>query len=309
MAKEVAVLKRAKISKAQQNVLLAVLGASLFLGAAVSLGKHFVEKIAFNIDVIAEEERAIASYSDAIKNYGVCRAPAGAVYTDAELAACNPDDIDISSIPGTLRANIMEAMAANKALGSVQKEDDANCTNPKTKKAYTYKEMQDLYNDASDTDARKAASRLIMNCSALRVIPDALPATKNEEALLASLNKIFIVSGWLPESISPTGEQGNIGGDSEEGESSSTSLDTIAVSINIEGDSAVTMSFLENLDRSIRNFYITNMTVKWDQGGLEFSSRAAAFFMTKTSIQETQKSIKPENAKASNTSTTTGGEQ
>jgi hypothetical protein len=56
MAKEVAIEKRAKISQAQQYVLLAVLGASIFLGVAISLIFYFVRQISFNSEVIAEEE-------------------------------------------------------------------------------------------------------------------------------------------------------------------------------------------------------------------------------------------------------------
>ena len=63
MAKEIAISKRAKISEAQQYVLLSVLGASIFLGAAIALTLHFVKVIQFNIGVIAAEEASIASYS------------------------------------------------------------------------------------------------------------------------------------------------------------------------------------------------------------------------------------------------------
>lgn len=303
MAKEVAILKRAKISQAQKYVLLAVLGASLFLGAAASLVKHFTDKIAFNIDVISEEERAIAAYSDAIKNLGVCRAPIGSIYTDAELAACNPDDIDISAVPNTLRSNIMEYMAANKALNSVKKEDESNCLNPITNKSYTYNEMQELYNNAETTDARRAASNLIKSCSALRVIPDALPSTRNEEALLASLNKIFIVSGWLPENISPSGDSGN--GDISEEEAST--LNAIAISLSIEADSTATMEVLHNIERSIRDFNIAEATIEWNQGGLTLSSTAGAFYVNKSTITEAKKEIKPKNGQSAGTSTASAG--
>ena len=52
MAKEIAIGKRAKISQAQQNMLLAVLGASVVLGAAISLILHFIQQISFNTEVI-----------------------------------------------------------------------------------------------------------------------------------------------------------------------------------------------------------------------------------------------------------------
>ena len=48
MAKEVAISKRIKISEAQQYMLLAVLGASVVLGVAISLTAHFIQQISFN---------------------------------------------------------------------------------------------------------------------------------------------------------------------------------------------------------------------------------------------------------------------
>ena len=98
MAKEVAIEKRAKISQAQQYVLLAVLGASIFLGVAISLIFYFIKQISFNSEVIAEEEKSIVSYSNAIRDIGVCKKPKGSVYSDEELKNCRPDSIDVSSI-------------------------------------------------------------------------------------------------------------------------------------------------------------------------------------------------------------------
>ena len=66
MAKEIAIGKRAKISEAQQYMILSVLGASLVLGAAISLTVNFVHHIIFNAKVIAAEEASIVSYTDVI---------------------------------------------------------------------------------------------------------------------------------------------------------------------------------------------------------------------------------------------------
>ena len=72
MAKEIAISKISKISKAQQNMLLSVLIASLFLGAGLSLTIHFIQQISYNIKVIAEEENSIATYTSAIQQTGIC---------------------------------------------------------------------------------------------------------------------------------------------------------------------------------------------------------------------------------------------
>ena len=57
MSKEIAIGKRATISEAQQTILLAVLGASVLLGVAISLTLHFISQITFNAKVIAAEEK------------------------------------------------------------------------------------------------------------------------------------------------------------------------------------------------------------------------------------------------------------
>ena len=59
MAKEIAIGKRAKISQAQQYMLLSVLGAALFLGAAVALNYHFITEIVYNAGVVSKEDESI----------------------------------------------------------------------------------------------------------------------------------------------------------------------------------------------------------------------------------------------------------
>ena len=288
MAKEVAISKRAKISQAQQYMLLSVLGASLFLGAAISLVVHFVQQISFNANVIAEEDKSIVSYSDTIKNIGICKAPSGKVYTDEELAKCNPDSIDVSSVPNTLRSNILENMAANEALNSVPKENTSECINPDTSKNYTYSEMMKLYNSAiedNNVEQINAVSGLIRVCSALRVIPDALPAYKNEEALLSSLNKIFLISGWEPESLSPTGASSI--------SSLGYGLNEFSINLSVEASSDVTINFLDNIEHSIREFNIERATIEMGKGDtLSLQAQATAYYVDESTISETEKVIK-----------------
>ena len=285
MAKEIAVAKRAKISQAQQYMLLAVLGAGIVLGAAISIVMHFMSQISFNARVISEEDKAIATYSDAIKNIGICKKPAGTVYTDAELKKCNPNNVGVESVPNTLRSNILETMAANDALNSVPKDSSTNCLNTATGKSFTYAEMQELLNAAETTDEQVAVSDLIQNCSALRIIPDALPAFKNEEALLASLNKIFVISNWEPEAISPTGTSAPA--------TFGTNLNTFSVRLSVEADSATTMTVLNNIERSIREFNIDRATILWSSNDtLTLQAQATAYYMDPTTIIKTNKVVK-----------------
>jgi len=290
MAKEIAILKRAKISQAQQYMLLSVLGAAIFLGVAISLVSYFLNKISFNAGVIAEEEKAIVVYSDAIKTIGVCKKPKGTIYTDEELRNCKPNSIDASDVPNTLRSDVLEKMAANKYLSSVPKESTSECVNPTTNKNYTYKELQEFYNTADTDEELLLASSLIESCSALRIIPDALPAFKNEEALLASLNKIFIVSGWEPNSLSPSGttSMSNLG----------PNLNTLSLRVSVEANSATTLTVLNNIERSIREFNIERATIEWGSDDtLILQAQATAYYMTPSELEETVKTIKPGDSK------------
>ncbi len=287
MAKEIAIGKRAKISEAQQYMLLSVLGASIVLGAAISLTINFIQHISFNTKIIMAEEESIAAYSNVIKSIGVCKSPSGSVYSDDELNRCDPDSIEVSEIPGTLRANIIENLAANEALNSVPKENDSSCINPLTGKNYTYKELDEIYDEANGGSELSAASRLIRSCSALRVIPDALPAFKNEEALLASLNKLFIMSGWEPESLSPSGSTSVV--DEEK------NLNAISLSLSVEANTGTTMNVLNNIERSIREFNIERATIEWGSNDtLVLQAQATAYYMDESSITETTQTIKAE---------------
>ncbi len=296
MAKNIAAGKRVKISEAEQYMLLAVLGAAAFLGVAIALVMHFIKVISFNTEIIMGEEQSIVAYTDVIKTLGVCKSPSGRIYSDEELKKCYPDSIEVSEIPGTLRANILENLAANQALNSVPKEDNSDCLSPVTGKNYTYKELNDIYDQAANTEELSAASRLIRSCSALRIIPDALPAFKNEEALLASLNRLFIISGWEPESLSPSG--------TSQASDLGKNLFSISVNLSIEAGTSTTMKTLSNIERSIREFNIERATIEWSgNDSLTLNAQATAHYMSESKIEETNKSVNINNLSADNSTT------
>ena len=149
--------------------------------------------------------------------------------------------------------------------------------------------MNKLYNDAKTTSELVFASNLIQSCSALRVIPDALPAYQNEEALLSSLNKIFLISGWEPDSLSPSGTSGK--------SSFGNNLYEISVRLSVESNTATTVTFLDNIERSIREFNITRATIEWGSNDtLILNAQATAYYTTPTTIEEASKTIEPTGA-------------
>ncbi len=276
--KEVAIGKRAKISEAQQYMLLAVLGAALFLGAAIALNVHFIKEITYRAGVVSKQDESIVNYSNTIKKIGICKKPKGDVYSLEELKKCNPNDIDVSDVPGTLRSDILENMAANSALNSVPKEAMSGCVNSETNKNYTYEELNKLYNNAETSEARSAATQLLKVCSALRIIPDALPAYKNDEALLSSLNKIFIESNILPETLSPSGE--------EDVAAFGDGLNSISVNLTLESDLATTVNFINNMEKSIRDFDVKTATLEWSLDRISFHANASAYYVDKSILHE-----------------------
>lgn len=286
-AKEIAIGKRAKISEAQQYMLLAVLGAAVVLGVAVCLTVHFIKQIDFNVKVIMEEDKSITAYSGVIEETGICKKPKGDVYSDEELNKCFPDSIEISEIPETLRYNILKNIASDEGLNSVPKETDSVCINQETGKNYTYKELDDEYNKASNSEELIIATQRIKSCSALRIIPDALPSYKNEEALLASLNKLFLESGYQPDSLSPADSTVTI--------DTANGLNPLSVNLSIETSSSVTMNIIKNIEHSIREFDISRATIEW-RGTEDFSFRAqaTAYYIDKAVVTELNKKLSAE---------------
>lgn len=285
MARDIAISKKLKISEAQKFMLISVFVASALLGVALCLVSHFINQISFNTEIIMAEEEAISNYSDVIKNTGACKAPKGSIYSSEELENCDPDSVEVSEVPNTLRSGILEGLASNEALNSVPKQSDSSCINSETGKNYTYKELSKIYNNANGSSELNAASQLIKSCSALRVIPDALPAFKNEEALLASLNKLFNISDWEPESISPSGNSST--------SNTAADVNSISVNVSVEADSSKTMTVLNNIERSIREFDISTATIEWGGNNtLLLQAKANAYYVDKSVLTETKKTIR-----------------
>ena len=281
--------KRVKISQAQQLMILSVFGAAIFLGSAIAVVINSINKISFSASVIAAQDESIVNLSNAIKNIGICKKPSGQVYNDKELQSCTPNNVAVDSVPNTLRSNILENIASNKALASVPNSNVASCINPDTQKNYTYKELEDKYKEAELEESEEniaTAVNLIKSCSSLRVIPDALPAYENEEALLASVDKVFRDSGTEPESLSPTEEI--------DGAPFGINLFTISVSLSIEDNAGVIHRLLNNLEHSIRNFNIRRSTIEWQSNNtITLKANANAYYMQPSVLEVSDKAIKP----------------
>lgn len=285
--KEVAVGKRIKISKTQRQMMLAVLGASLTLGVCLVLSLYFIRYMDFNGKVMAAQDKSIGNYEETILNVGLCIDSNGdKKLNDKELEECEPTELDVASntkLTNTLRHNVLIKMAQNQDLESVAREALNICyvdNDPEGGKKIDY---YDLYEKAENDTDRRGYISLMRMCSALRAIPDALPAQKNEEALMASLNQIFLLSGFQPESLSPGGNYVA---------STIPGLGTIPVSFVVEQDAKTTLAVLANMEKSIRSFDISAATIGWSDGGqLELRVTAVAYYEGELELSEREDTV------------------
>lgn len=271
--------KRAKISKAQQMTMLEVLGASLVLGTCIVLAITMIKYIKFNATVISAKNDAISDYDATIRNVGVCidKDKNGILSTD-ELENCKPSEISLNSVNGSLRYNVLSTMAKNTDLESVARKREGSCYDASGEK----RDFDKLYEQETDEKKRLEYLQLSKVCSALRVIPDALPAQKNTEALMSSLNQIFLEAGWEPERLSPRDD--NVQPDIE-------GIATIPVTLSFEGESQVVLGVLTKIESSIREFDITSATIEWVNSGLSFRASANAFYLDEVPEIEEMKTV------------------
>lgn len=259
--------KRLKISKAQQYTILEVLGASLVLGACVVLATFLIKYIDFNTLIISEKNEAIAEYDETLRNVGVCvdQNRDGELSSD-ELEQCDPNSTRLAEVSGSLRYNVLVTMAENDNLESVARQRSENCYDEFGNRL----DFDQLYEQSTDELEKQRYLQSAKICSALRVVPDALPAQKNTEALMASLNQIFILTGWDPDRLAPLDDTvvPEVDG-----------VEAIPVQLRIDGPSETVMTALNNVERSIREFDITSATVEWTSAGLSLQANANAFYL------------------------------
>lgn len=259
--------KRVKISKAQQLTMLEVLIASLILGVCLVLVVFLVKYIAFNTKIISAKNEAISEYDQTIRNIGICKdSDKNGRLNGKELENCDPNQVSLSEVPGSLRYNVIDVMANNADLESVARQRGEDCYDGAGKKINFF----ELYEQASDELKKQQYLQLTKICSALRVIPDALPAQRNTEALMASLNQIFILSGWEPETLTPRDEAIS---------SQYDGLGVIPTSLRVEGTDGATIRTLGNLERSIRDFDITSAVFEWTNSGISMQASANSYYL------------------------------
>lgn len=271
--------KRLQISKAQQLTMLEVLGASLILGTCIVISIFLIKYIKFNTKIIGAKNEAISSYSQSILNVGICGdKDKNGRLSDKELIDCNPNTTSLNDVQNSLRFNVLEKIAVNEDLESVARKRTSDCYDDQGKRI----DFAKLYNSSRSDAERQKNSQMRKICSALRVIPDALPAQKNTEALMASLNQIFILSGWEPETLQPRDDTVT---------SNITGLGVIPVNLRMEGSAPVVLTTLDNIEKSIREFDINTANVEWTNSGISLQASADAYYLTDNTSFETTETV------------------
>ncbi len=288
--------KRQKISKAQQITMLEVLAASLVLGTCMVISIFLIKYIKFNTKIISEKSEAITEYDQSLQNIGVWRdTDNNKRLSDKELDNCDPNALSYEQVPNTLRYNAMVEMAENKDLESVARQRSENCFDEEGNKI----DFNKLYSEATDSLEKERYLQTAKICSALRVIPDALPAKKNTEALMASLNQLLILSGKEMDSLAPSDEMT---------ESPIVGLLTIPVRLKTAGSDREIVNILDYLERSIRDVDILSATIEWTEGGLDMSLSANAYYLEDAGDLETTKTVSAKSYNA-NTNKKSGGNE
>lgn len=296
--------KRAKISKAQKQILFTIGGTAVFVGVCGVLVVYCLKLIGFNSRVIEAKDKSISNYSATIKNVGVCKSSGSGIITDEELKKCTPNTYLSDNLSGTLRYNVMVKTAENEDLESVARPLQAACYDDNGKKI-NFKELYDKAEEEAKNDSNTDVDTLktkyldmMKSCSALRAIPDALPAQKNTEALLASLDRLFDIADWQPSGLSPN---------SSTSRSPYKGVNTLPVSLSVEADSAETLKVLSTIERSIRTFDITTATIEWiGDNTLKLGASARAYYTSEQSLTNKTVTVYADPNKRNSTKTTGG---
>ena len=275
-----------KMSKAQQTTVLEVSIATLILGAAVVTGIWAVRYIIFNTKVITAKDESIRNYETAIINVGVCKdSNNDGKISDEELNNCSPNELANDDVQSSLRYKIFDEMAVNKNLEAVARKSLPGCTTTGGQAL----DFTQIYQDAQTDEERARALSELQLCSALRVVPDALPAQENDEAAMASLNQLSIIAKIEPTSLT----SGDLLLNATDDDETDYDAQPIAISARWEDiPDASLYALLTTTERSIRAFDVKNATIEWVDNVLTFQGNFHTYYEGDLDFEETTKIVK-----------------
>lgn len=231
------VLKRMKITRAQKIMFAFVCGASVVFGVTLVLTIFLVRTIAFNAKVDGEKQLVIDALKKDQQNL-------------TGLAA---------SIDNISENQYLEAVARERKYENVDCSDYYN-------KSISFSDGEEI--SAEDLDR-------INTCSSLRVIAEAMPTVSTN---VSSQDIAIATYGQLEKILDVANVRGNSKDDDgimsvdESGTSDFTGtastgvtvqpVGTLEASVNLEDGSTQIYSFMETIDRTIRNFDLQSATLE-----------------------------------------------
>ena len=231
------------------------------------LSIFLIKYINFNTKIISAKSQAITDYDQSLRNVGVCvDTDKNGRLSNEELEKCNSNEVSLNSVTNSLRYKVLMQMAQNTDLESVARQRNEKCYDDKGEKI----DFNEKYEETTDELEKQQYLQMSKVCSALRVIPDALPAQKNTEALMASLNQVLLLTGWEPERLTPRDDAV---------ESRIEGIGVIPVTLQVEGGSDVVLRALDKIEHSVREFDITSGTIEWTNSGLSLNALADAYYL------------------------------
>ena len=250
-SKGVAFAKRAKISKAQQMMLMAIGATAMVFGITVVGVVYLVKVIRFNVVIIDENDKSITGFKRVQDNLRT-----------------------IASKVGVLAGSENLEVMANKRLGDECKE---------------FRTEGFEYGLSNINTAR--------TCSALRVIPDALPSSLNQEATTSSLNYLLNESGAAIEGISfknyadlvfapVTDSLGNVD------TANTITAQVSELGITVKDTSKSIRRMLDVVESSIRNYDVFSLNMKYGEGGdIELTGSYTSYYSAPKTIELKTKQV------------------
>ncbi len=237
-----AIGKRAKIDRAQRNMLIVVAAASVVLGISLVLVVYFAKTMSFNTKLIGVNDEVIDVYKK----------------TQSSLE--------------TVSGEITE-LATNEYFESVARQRSENCA---------------VFDDGKgETEFSLEEIETARECSALRVITDALPSVLNKETALTG----FITLLDLPTDGSSVDSV--VGGDLSSVTIEDVNLNTIDISVNFDdSDENKIFRSLESIEKSIRNYDIKEVGITFrEDDGLELSTTYMTYYSGDSSLKEIKRTV------------------
>jgi hypothetical protein len=188
-------------------------------------------------------------------------------------------------------SNQVNNLAVDDTLEVVGRTRAADCLNRSAKMLTESSSVEDL--------------EVTRTCTALRVIPDAMPSSANTEAMLAGLNQLLLWSndgnGVLIEGLSGTDTDG-VSFVDENGNAIKTTMSAMGAAVSIEDDADKVKGALDTIENSIRNYDIAAASIEWsgdnyDDDGVYHPQRISlsasfnAYYSNSVSIEKQKKKV------------------